>query len=261
MIDPNDFVLVTSTKIPATSATWITGSTNNDAVSISNALPIASGQLPQLQLETDAMPFSTTQIWNPNLSVRPMGFDGVSSCHTVQILRSDEDGNFDIYVTDLMIEPVLQNSSAALWGDLVSANNPNTQLLSATLVGLRIMPPIRNPLTVNNIRLVDLLFAPGNNTSFDYTSAQPNTDTQVTSSVTSQVLHITLTGVDSVAFSDENNILGTLTNEWVATQRSAILEDLTNNGFTTYPATAVNPILMGSVEELMNWPLVEVLGV
>lgn len=261
ILDPNDFVIVTATTIPANLAHW--SNTASSSITIPNVLPIDSSDLPSLSLSDDSSTYSETEIWNPDLYVKPMKLSNVQSVHTITLLKSDENGDFTSYVTEVNVQPVLANAPTALWSDPSVATTVNTDsLIACTLAGFNISAMTRNPDTVNAVPLFQLLFTPGNETTFSYTSAQPDDSYTVTSSVTlpDYDLDIEVSGDSTQSFVNEDYILSTLTNDWVTGQRNTILDDLTANGFSTYTSSEIDLTAMATTEELTDWPQVSILG-
>lgn len=267
IIDPNDFQIVTATTIPANTANWSTGDAKT--APIPNVLAdydlpdVVATPIPYLTLVNPDTHFSATQVWNPNISVKPMNLSNVKSIHTVALAKADHNGNFTDYISEIEIQPVLGNSVTALWGDPNTGKNVNTpSLLLNTLLGFKMFALPRNPDTVNNVPLMQLIFTAGNQTTFDYTSQQSDTRYNVTSSVTPPAynLLIDVTGAATQSFNNQNYILSALTDPWISAQRDIVLNDLAANGFGTYLPAQLNLTAMARTEELTDWPLIGVLG-
>lgn len=260
IVDPNQFQLMTASTIPSNVARWSTGSSTT--TTIPNVLPIASTTaLPHLVAASES--YSSTQIWNPTISVKPMKLSGVQTIHTITLTKADNNGNFNDYINEVQIQPVLGNSNTALWGDPNASKDANAAaLLPNTLMGFNITALPRNPLTVNNVPLIQLIFTAGNQTTFSYTSQQSDQNYTVTSTITSpaEELQINVTGASTQALTNQNYVLSSLTNNWVSSQRNTVLDDLTANGFGTYTPAQLNLTAMATTEALTDWPLVGVLG-
>lgn len=276
IIDPDDFVIVTATTVPANSANWTTGVdkvTGKNKVECIPNDPKMYGQshvdvsvLPYLELLPKPAPFSKSEVWNPVINVKPMKLTGVVSVHTITLTKrepGDKEG-FSDYLTEVTIEPVLGKSNTALWGEpsaagLRDANTP--PLLAATLLGFNIIPLLRNPDSVNSVPLNELLFTGAEETTFGYTSAQPDKNFVVTSTVepVTKDLNITVSGASKQNLPNSHNVLSSLIDQWVSGQRKAILDDLSRNGFDTYSSDDVKLDSMGK-EVLPAWPMVEILG-
>lgn len=271
LLDPDNFNIVTTTTIPANFANWATGATTtasipNDPTQY-NSASIDTSTHPYLELAAGTNTFSPTQVWNPNINVKPMKFSNVQSVHTIALRKretTDGSGQFSNYLSNVTIDPVLGSSNTALWGDpSLPANNANTPtLLPETLLGFNITPVPRDPDTVNNVPLIDLLFTGGEQTNFSYTSAQPDTSytLQVTEDDQAQTFNITVSGASSQVLDNSQYVLSSLTQAWVSGQRAAILNDLNNNGWETYAAAEVTLTNMGSTEALTDWPMVAILS-
>lgn len=267
IVDPNKFEIITATTIPANQAKWATGS--DDAFDIPNdpsdygTSPVDVSKHPYLELATGTETYSKSEVWNPNINVKPMKLTDVQSIHTITLLKADSNGNFNDYLNTVAIEPVLGASNTALWGDPNAADDANTpELLPATLLGFSLIPLPRNPDTVNNVPLIQLLFTQGNILNFTFTKQQPDTRYTVESEIdpTDFDLKIEMTGAAAQSFTDQDYILSTLIDDWVSDQRTSILDDLTANGFSTLAPAAVNLKAMGTTETLTDWPLVGILG-
>jgi hypothetical protein len=271
LVDPDNFNIVTATTIPANYANWTTGSTTsvaipNDPTQYNNA-SIDTSSHPYYELATGETTFSNTQVWNPTVNVKPMKLSNVQSVHTITLRKresTDGIGQFSDYRNNVTVQPILGNSNTALWGDpTVSANDANTPaLLPDSLLGFNILPVPRDPDTVNNVPLIDLLFTGGEETNFSYTASQPDTSytLQVQEDDQQETFNITVGGASSQNLDNSGYVLSSLTNGWVNGQRNAILDDLNNNGWDTYTASEVTLTNMGSTEALTDWPMVAILG-
>ncbi|ASU33545.1 DUF6603 domain-containing protein [Mucilaginibacter xinganensis] len=270
IVDPSNFVIITSSTVPSNYANWTIAAGTTTALSNDptqyNLPDVDVSTEPYLQLAAGTVKYSPTQVWNPTLNVKPMKLANVKSHHTITLLKrtdSDSKGQFSDYLTAVSIEPVLGSSNTALWGDPTAAKDANTPaLLPATLLGFQIIPLPRNPDTVNNVPLIDLLFTAGEQTDFSYTSAQPDDQFTVTSSFdkSTEDLSITITGGVSQQLTNSDYILSSLIDSQVAGRRNPILDDIAANGFHTYTAAQVTLTIMGTTEALTDWPVVEILG-
>lgn len=279
ILDPDHFQLVTTTSIPANDWEWVNGASStasipNDSTQF-DLSDVDVSQRPYLALDPGAViysnavddPPSATLVWNPTIDIKPMKLRDVKSVHTITLAMrttSDGIGQFSDYLLAVTAAPVLGSSNTALWGNPDNdPNDPNAPLLlPATLLGVEIRPVPRDPDTVNNVPLIDLLFTQGEQTTFSYTSSQPDPRFGVTACVqpSDAALEIAVTGAATENFTDHNYVLSTLTDSWVETQRQGILDDLDANGFGTYGASEVTLTEMGSTEELTDWPTVALLG-
>lgn len=266
IVDPDDFLIVTATSIPANTAKWATGA--NTTSDIPNVLAdydsttVDASEIPYLSLVDADEHYSETQVWNPVLGVKPMNLSNVTSVHTITLQKADENGAFTGYLTEVEIQPILGSSNTALWGNSSSTSVNSASLLSDTLLGFNILPLPRNPDTVNNVPLYQLLFTQGNETTFSYTSHQSDDSYTVTSSVTAPDydLDIEVTGAATESYVNEDYILSTLTADWVTTQRSTILDAIIAAGFSTLSPSEVDLTAMATTEELTDWPMVGILG-
>lgn len=267
IVDPNNFQIVTATTIPANTANWCIGSAKTAAIPNVLAdydLPnVNAAVIPYLTLTDATTHFSTTQVWNPAVSVKPMKLANVQSIHSIALIKENNDGLFIDYVSALEIQPVLGNSNTALWGAPDAGKDVNTPtLLVNTLLGFNLLALPRNPDTVSNVPLIQLLFTMGNQTTFAYTAEQSDSRYQVTSSIAppGYDLRIAVTGAGTESFDNQNYILGALANPWISAQRDTILNDLTANGFQTLTPSQLDLSAMASTEALSDWPKVGLLG-
>lgn len=286
ILDPDDFEIVTATTIPANYANWAIAAAKTTAISNLiadyNSPSVDVSTEPYLELAAGTDSYSATQVWNMDINVKPMGLKNVQSVHSITLCKrtdSDSSGQFSDYLTEVTIEPVLGGSNTALWGDPSAAKDANiAAMLPATLLGFQIIPLPRNPDTVNNVPLIELLFTGNEQTNFNYTSAQPNNNFTV-STVPAQgsdptgaeADHLQITVANSagsqtpdqnlpVTMQNDDYILSSLENTWVAGQRSAILADIAANGFDTYGAAEVTLTQMSTTQALTDWPYVNILG-
>ncbi|MEM0995440.1 MAG: DUF6603 domain-containing protein [Bacteroidota bacterium] len=267
ILDPNQFQIVTATTIPANLAQWATGASG--AAALPNVLadyntePPSVGDIPYLALVDPDDHFSSTEVWNPNLNVRPMQLKQVKSTHTIALIKADADGVFNDYIAVVEIQPVLGAAAAALWGDPDTADDVNGDtLLPDTLLGFNVVPLPRNPDRVSSVPLIQLLFTVGNETTFAHTGSQPDPDYTVTASVDPPEYELVMRvrGAKKKNFTDRNFVLDTLTNNWVTRQRNGVLDDLTANGFRTLTPDEIDLAVMASTERLTDWPQVGLLG-
>ncbi|WPV64832.1 DUF6603 domain-containing protein [Chitinophaga sp. LS1] len=270
LLDPDNFNIVTTTTIPANMANWATGATTNAAIPNDptqyNGADIDTSSHPYYDLPAGTETYSKTQVWNPNVNVKPMKLSNVQSVHTITLCKresTDKKGQFSDYRNNVSVDPVLGSSNTALWGDpALSSNDANTPaLLTQTLLGFNITPVPRNPDTVNNVPLIDLLFTSGEQTNFSYMSPQPDTSytLQVKENDKAETLDITVSGTTSQELDNSSYVLSAFINTWVNGQRNAILDDLNDNGWNTYASSLVTLTNMGSTEMLTDWPMIAIL--
>jgi hypothetical protein len=267
IVDPDNFMIVTATTVPANYAFWSISSSGEPAQILNNLPIVNASNLPYLELAPGTKTFSDKQIWNPTVNVAPMKLTSIQSKHTITLCKrsGSNDQGFSDYITSVAIQPVLGSSNTALWGtpNATAANDPNiTPLLSQTLLGFQIIPLPRNPDTVSNVPLIDLLFTQGEQTNFSYTSAQPDTayTLKVTNDPVAETLQIDVSGASTQSLSNQFYVLQSLLQTWVVGQRNAILADLDTNGFGTYAPGQVTLTNMGTTEALTDWPMINILG-
>ncbi len=266
LVDADEFVILTNSTIPANNGEWaLSGSSVYavpDTVSSYNPTTV-SGTDPYLYLSDDDQPFSATQVWNPTLNIAPMDLTNVQSFHTIALQVAGPNGAYVQYIASVSIEPVWLDSNAALWGVNVpnkdkTANDPD--MVPNALTGFRITPIPRHPLMVNGVPLVELLFAAGFSTGFNYTAASVDTRYSVTSAISGDTLTINISGAYSGQLVNNDYVLSALADTWVTSQRNSILDDLNANGFTTYTPSEIDIAALATTTALVDWPAVELLG-
>jgi hypothetical protein len=208
----------------------------------------------RLQLDYGTVTSSDGDVWAPVLNIAPMGEQAVRSYHVITLLKSDQAGQYTQYVTGVTVAPQLTPSSTALWGDQAGdVNDP--RLIPATLTGLAISPVPRTPGQVSDVPLLALIYGQGNTTGFGYQSPAPDQQYTVTSAVSADqgTFTITVTGAPGSPLTSTGYVLKALADPWVATQRTATLDELVQLGFSTKPGTDVNVDKMAAAA-LTDWP-------
>lgn len=269
IVDPDTFQIVTNSTIPANNGEWaLTDSTNAtipDTVSSYNPASPDYNTMPYLDLPAGTPTFSDTDVWNPDINIGPIDQNNVQSYHMVSLAKhsnSDPVGFYSDYITTISVQPVLSDSGTALWGE----NNPNRTpndpaLVPKTLVGFIISPVPRNPSSINNVPLLELIFGRGYSTGFEYQQAKVNPGFTVQSDINAQEeLIIDISGNTTQHLVNQDYILSSLANSWVSSQRAGILDDLNSNGFDTYAATDVNITDLATQKSLVDWPQVRMIG-
>ena len=188
---------------------------------------------------------------------------GIKSYLTVSVAKESEDGHSPAtYVSDLRLIPDLSSSTAALWGDPDQTADLNGQrLVAKTLTGLDIVPVSRQPGQVNGIALLELLFAEGIDTGFAFDpspAASPYTASGTVSD-DGDTLTVTVGGAHTLQRTDDGLILSTLTDPWVAAQRTSVLDQLTGLGFGT-PTSGEVSVSTLATTALSDWPRVALIG-
>lgn len=275
IIDPNHFVILTNSTIPANLAEW----NPNDGAGNKIEIPIdkkdkenndnynKEGAIPFLQLGPKQKTFSDTQVWNPTVNIGPMKQHDIKSHHQVTLHKVEGTGS-GTPIKDFTVQPVLLSSPKALWGPYRDASdqNPNPkggQLLEYALVGFEISPIPRHPNILSSLPLIELLFNPGKLTQFSYTAPAVNKDYTVKSTLSDndKTLTIDVTGTDAPAPMVNNDyVLSALADQFAANKRGTILKDLKADGFLTYTADEVDVHVLASETALVDWPMVELLG-
>jgi hypothetical protein len=264
ILNPDNFVIQVSSTVPVNSPKWATAA---DPIAISNdpkdynvsPVPIDPKQWPYLVYS--GKNFDDGHIWNPVVNIKPMKLNGVDSALTITVCKLNDDGSINRYLTDLKIEPVVYDSSGALWSDhtddKLKPNDPQFQ--AGCLTGFKITALPRIPNMVNGVLLIQLLYLQGNNYFFNYQLQVIGTDYKITSKVVngedgSSTLTVNITGKYTGSIDNQNYVLKALNDSWVSGQRNAILANLRLSGFDTYEATELTTF--GSLTSLTNWPQV-----
>ncbi|MBL8228240.1 MAG: hypothetical protein JNL98_07175 [Bryobacterales bacterium] len=268
IVDPETFVIVTNSTIPANNAQWALSAQQNatipDAVSSYNP-QAPTANLPYLNLPAGTQTFSADLVWNPSLSIGPMNQNNVQSFHVIQLCKrgpSDPPGTFSDYLYSVTAQPLLTPSSAALWASAPAQKNANdASFVNATLTGFQISPIPQQPDEVSGVPLGDLLFEPGNTASFSYQSQAVDSSYTVQSSIDAQQdLIIQISGAYSENITNSGYVLSALADPWVSSQRASLLDDLTANGFSTYTSSEIDVSVLATETALTDWPVVELLG-
>lgn len=262
IVDPDHFKIVTNSTIPANNATWATAGTtytvSNNVSDYNITPPNAPATNPWMWMSDDTLTktYSPTQVWNTALNIAPMNETGIQSTHSITLT---ENGTA---ITSFAVEPVLGRSSWSLWGTPTTNPGPNDpRFVESTLTGFSITPVPRLPAVTNNVPLLQLVFASGFNTGFNYETAIVNTVYTVNADTDSnQKLLIEVSGGYSDSFTNADYILSTLVDTWVTEQRNTILNDLVSNNFGTLSPAQVNITEFATETPLANWPVVEQIG-
>lgn len=272
ILDPNHFSILTNSAIPANNGEWALSASAVFKVPNTRSSynqPRVEGQ-PYLKLPAGTKTFSDTLVWNPTVNVAPMDQTNVKSYHKIEVgkrAESDPVGVFSIFFTDLAVTPVLLDSSTALWGKdkKPQEKTPNDPLLvPKALTGFLITPIPRTPSSVNDVPLIELLFAAGFSTGFTYQKAVVDPDYTVTSTIIHEKdkheLNITVSGKHTADLKNKDYILSSLIDLWVTDQRASILDDLAANGFSTYKANEIDLQTFATQTALTDWPTVKMIG-
>lgn len=265
ILDPDHFVIQVSTNIPVNQPLWTTAEKVTKEISNLfvdyNASPVPIDPKKWPYLVYKGKKFSDEKVWNPKVNVKPMKVNDATSILTVVLMKSNESGVFDSYVTALTVQPVVQNAVAALWSESTdnkpAVDDPSYQ--KSSLIGFRVTPLPRIPNMVYGVRLTLLLYQQGNNYYFNYQKAKVDTNYKVTSEGRKTDKYIIkISGQHTADLPNENYILQSLVDPWVASQRSSILANLKATGFSTYEE--VNLKTFAKDTALTNWPVAMLLG-
>jgi len=269
ILDPDQFRIRTASTIPANHAGWATTASQiaelpdapaDYAGGAAPAPGVPAGML--LRLDVGTVTSSADHVWAETLNIAPMGETGVASYHTITLLKSDENGDYTSYITGITATPQLGASSTALWGTPGQATDPNAdRLIPATLTGLAITPVPRTPGKVSDVPLLSLIYGQGNATGFGYQApaVDPAYTVSSTASPDGQTLTIGVAGAHTATITNQQYLLTALTDPWVASQRTATLDQLNQLGFTTTPGSTVR---LGQLAQtaLTDWPAIARIG-
>lgn len=270
ILDPNKFNIGITSTIPINDPQWATGKDtfkqlSNDPKDYNIFPPPPDKEdWPYLVFTNKGAQMDDKHIWNPTVNIKPMKLNGVTSTLYVSVLKADNDGNYNSYVTSLTVRPDVLDSAGALWsenkGDKVKLDD--AAFLKSSLTGLIFSPMPRIPNIVNGVKLILLLYQQGNDYYFNYQQAVVDKNYQVHSEEKTvdnvDTLTITVTGNHTASMDNKGYVLSSLTDTWVSSQRSAILADLNKQGFSTY--TEVNLTTFAKETILTDWPEVMLLG-
>jgi hypothetical protein len=266
ILEPDHFVVLTNSTVPANNGEWKlsedTAASLPNTVSSYNPAQVDVTAGPYLRLPSSTKTYSEAEVWTPVLDIGPMGKESVQSYHTIKVCKLQPDGTFSDFIKALSVTPVLLASNTALW----VKNNPNKtpndpSLIPSTLTGFLITPIPRVPVQVNDVPLIELLFAEGSSTNFNYQGAAVVSDYTVTWSIApSHDLMIVVQGRHTATIKNQGYILSALADNWISTQRASILDDLVANDFSTYTSAQIDLDILATKKSLTDWPLVEMLG-
>lgn len=269
IIDPGTFIFLVRSVIPVNDPKW--AMSDDSSVDISNnksdynKLPVDVSKGPYSILGTDEETFSDTLVWNPTVSIRPMKINKARSELDITLSKrgdGDAPGTYSEYVKTVSVEPILLDSTAALWKEAPEKSDPNEEsFVKHSLVGFGISPIPRTPSRVDPVPLLELLFQEGNDVDFTYTSKKVDGNFTVTSqSPAPQILDITVSGGFSAKMENKDYLLGSLINDQVSSGRNAMLEGLIAAGFSTCAPDEVNLTVLATKYALTDWPEVMLLG-
>jgi hypothetical protein len=185
-----------------------------------------------------------------------MNETGVASYHTVTLLKGSS------YITGITVAPQLGASNTALWGAPGQATDPNAdRLIPSTLTGLAISPVPRTPDKVSDVPLISLIYGQGNSTGFGYQAPAVDSTFTVTAEPADPgpILTIAIGGAHTSSITNQQYLLTALTDPWVASQRTATLNQLTELGFSTIPGTTARLVQMAQTP-LTDWPAIARIG-
>ena len=254
LIDPDDFRIETNSTIPSNVARWAIEGGWDD---LPNEVPSWGRQdADDLFLALPDKTFSSDQVWNPTIDIKPMKQYSVHSRHSITLLRV----NTGKLATGLTVTPILANNAAALWTLTDQKPDANSESFRpSTLTGFAITPIPQHPGTVSNVPLLSLLFSQDSSTGFRDQKALPDPGYGASGTVGSNGdLTIQITGNHTQTIVNSNLELKALTDAWVSGQRDSLLADLAAS-YSTYKPADVNLTLMAE-KALMNWPAVRLLG-
>jgi hypothetical protein len=201
------------------------------------------------------------QAWAPVLHVAPMAEANVAAHHVVELYRLDE-GQPD-YRVPVAVRPVVVPSNTAIWGPSSGQDVNAPRLIPGTLTGLEISPLPSHPDQVSSVPLSALAFQHDNPAEFAYATPAFSSTYTITiepdHAKTSLPITVTGPGVPAQHLANDDYKLASLTNDWVTTQRDAVLDQLRTLGFSTLPPAGANLSAMAGTA-LTGWPAVACIG-
>jgi hypothetical protein len=270
ILDPDHFNILIASTIPANSAGL--ASAENVFTPVSNnpgdynilPPPVDPTKWPYLTFTDTDNQMDSTHIWNPTVNIKPMSLNNVGSNMSITILKADNNGDYNSYVTSLTLTPDVIDSAAALWGEHTGdkLTVSDDSFLKSCLTGFNITPLPRVPGIVNGVLLITLLYQQGNQYYYNYQAQVVDRNFTVTTPATdADELTINVTdkpGTQVYNHTNNDYVLSSLADTWVSGQRSAILANLNQLGFTTY--SEVNLTTFASKTILTDWPEVMLLA-
>jgi hypothetical protein len=280
VIDPDAFRIVTASAIPANHAEWVTDTGTDELPNLAASykrLPkpvVTSATTPvppdmELALDWDTVTYAdlhpgAVEVWQPKLHVAPMKKRNVAAYHKVALRKLDPKTNTYSSITGLTVAPQLSPATAALWGPPTSGvqTDPNApRLVPSALTGLALSPVPRHPDTVSPVPLESLIFGDANQTGFAYQPPIPPSAYKVDSKTSpdGNTFVVDVSGAYSASLPNTGRELSALVDQWVAGQRTAILDELTQLGFATTPSADVKLTTMAETA-LTAWPHAALIG-
>lgn len=267
ILDPDHFIIQVSTNIPVNNPLWKTGAGKEDEKKITNVLtdynkePVPTQPADWPYQVYKGKGFSDKEVWNPIVNVKPMKVNDATSTLKIVLMKANEQGQYDSYVTAVTIEPVVQNAVAALWSTSTD-NKPavtDPAYQKSSLIGFKVKPLPRIPNMVYGVRLIMLLYQQGNIYYFNYQQAQVDKRYKVDpKGRNTKKYTIDVSGEHTAKLENENYVLKSLVDPWVSSQRSGILANLKACGFSTYEE--VNLKTFAKDTALTDWPAAMLLG-
>lgn len=268
IIDSDNFVIHIQSFIPANRLRIATGETVfKELPSRYNMYnnphpPVEEPDMPYLLFSGTKPRFSSTNVWNPQVHIKPMGKNNLDSVLDITLSVMDTTGRYTACVVALTIRPIVEDAAGALW-DMYSGNTcvDDPAFLASALTGVEITPIPRLPSVVNNVRIEQLLFKQGNkyyfgyerpftDTTYEVVAVQPDTDTLE--------IEVREKEAEPVHMVNKDYVLSAIRTQWTTERRNTILQNLVETGFDVY--SYADPESFGSQTALTDWPEILKLG-
>lgn len=262
-VDPNDFMIVSNTLIPAKKARFNDYQLNNPFTAEKPFTYKGAGSLissPEASIDSDTHPDGMK--WPTDFGVLPVGIGSeFESEHLVSLCKlasgksyTDLSGYTDT-IDNVSLRPVLANSQPALWGTGKQELN-GERMINGTLAGLCLSPIIQHPEVTLRADLWSMLFDQANTVEWrESTPEVPATD-RFYATVQNDQLCFTRAGsqvkLQGYALGDA------LTANDVTEARNALFNSLQSLGLNL--ETGKIKIDHFANYPLEDWPIIEMLG-
>lgn len=269
VIDPNNFLIRLSTMIPANELRI--GNGRDDFKTLSSdwtvynypSPPVETKDMPYLVYDRISPRFSDAILWNPQVHIKPMGKNDLTSTLSFILSVMDSSGNYTERTVALSLRPVVEDAAGGLWDKYTGASQVDApQFLQAALTGFEISPVPRVPSLVNEVAMATLLFKQGNKYHFGYQKNAVDGTYTVTHSLSQNADILTITvqkdGEKPHEMRNKNYVLNAINDSVTNDRRIALLTNLTEIGFEVYPEADL--LCFGTSTALTDWPEIRKLG-
>lgn len=268
VIDPDCFTIRVTTFIPANQLRIGTAKDTFKTLPAKWAAynpsspPVEKSEMPYLAFDRFDTRFSDTDVWNPEVHIKPMGKNNLDSILDITLFVLNAAGGYSECDVALTVRPLVEDAAGALWnryaGD-IQIDAP-AFLLSA-LTGVELSPIPRMPSMVNSVKLEFLLFKQGNKYRFRYEAPVIDGTYQISHQTPDEnTLEIALQekGKNPRTILNTEYILSAVNDKEINNHRNAILQNLAATGFDVY--SQADLVCFGSLTALTDWPEIMKLG-